>query len=192
MLAIYISKRFGWEFSDASFLSSLEMGIEFFALVIVLPAFTSGLPSAFQKLPTFAKDKIFAQVSLIALAVGSFFLGLAPVAILAIVGIVVLAFGTGQDSLTRSMATEMVPVGDLSTLYSAITMSRAIGGSISGPIYAWLYTAALRHKDEGWLGLPYLVAGIFFVVALGLLTAIRDPQKATINEEAEEDRPLLG
>jgi MFS family permease len=211
MLAIYVSKRFGWEFSDvsdifalcsryftitdiiqASFLSSLEMGIEFLALVIVLPALTAGLPSAFQKLPTFVKDKIFAQVSLVALAVGSFCLGLAPVAILAIVGIVVLAFGTGQDSLTRSMATEMVPVSDLSTLYSAITMSRAIGGSISGPIYAWLYTAALRHKGEGWLGLPYLVAGIFFVVALGLLTAIHDPQKAVIDEEAEEDRPLLG
>ncbi|KAF1928786.1 MFS general substrate transporter [Didymella exigua CBS 183.55] len=191
MLAIYISKRFGWEFSDASFLSSLEMGIELFALVIILPALTSGLPSAFQGLSTFAKDKVFAQASLVALAIGMFCLGLAPVVVLAIVGIVVLALGTGQDSLTRSIATEMVPANELSTLYSAITMLRAIGGSISGPIYAWLYTAALRHKGEDWLGLPYLVAGVFFVVALALMTVVRDPQKEISEEETEEGRPLL-
>lgn len=168
------------------------MSIEFFALVVILPALTTGLPSTYQRLSTFAKDKIFAQGSLIVLSVGSFCLGLAPVAVIAIIGIVVLALGTGQDSLTRSMATEMVAVSDLSTVYSAITMLRAIGGSISGPIYAWLYTAALRHKGEGWLGLPYLVAGVLFVVALGLLTFVHDPEKKVVEEGAEEGRPLLG
>lgn len=168
------------------------MCIEFFALVVVLPALTSGLPSSFRTLSTFTKDKTFAQISLVVLALGCFCLGLAPVSAVAIIGIVVLALGTGQDSLTRSMATEMVSVSDLSTVYSAITMLRAIGGSISGPIYAWLYTAALRHKGEGWLGLPYLMAGVFFVVALALLTVVRDPQGGIVEEEAEEHRPLLG
>ncbi|KAF2625539.1 MFS general substrate transporter [Macroventuria anomochaeta] len=192
MLAIYISKRFGWDFSDASFLSSLEMSIEFVALVVILPALTSGLPSAFRKLSTFAKDKAFAQGSLVALAIGTLCLGFAPVVAIAIIGIVVLALGTGQDSLTRSMATDMVHVSDLSTMYSAITMLRAIGGSISGPIYAWLYTAALKHKGENWLGLPYLVAGSLFVVALGLLMALRDPEKDKMNTTEDEARePLL-
>ncbi|KAJ4340046.1 hypothetical protein N0V95_007597 [Ascochyta clinopodiicola] len=193
MLAIYISKRFGWEFSDASFLSSLEMSIEFLALVVLLPALTSGLPSGFQRLPTFAKDKTFAQASLIALAIGTFCLGFAPAVSIAIIGIVVLALGTGQDSLTRSMATDMVHVSDLSTLYSAITMLRAIGGSISGPIYAWLYTAALRKDVEAWLGLPYIVAGALFVVALGLLTVVKDPARDEIKASDDAVRePLLG
>ena len=167
------------------------MSIEFFALVVILPAFTSGLPSTFQRLSTFARDKIFAQASLFALATGTFCLGLAPVAAVAVIGIVVLALGTGQDSLTRSMATDMVHASDLSTMYSAITMLRAIGGSIGGPMYAWLYTAALRHKGDGWLGLPYLMAGALFVVALGLLMVVRDPQKKDMGAVDEEDRPLL-
>lgn len=167
------------------------MSIEFLALVVLLPALTSGLPSRFQQLSTFAKDKTFAQASLVVLAVGTFCLGFAPVVAIAIVGIVVLALGTGQDSLTRSMATDMVNVGDLSTIYSAITMLRAIGGSISGPIYASLYTVALQRKGEAWLGLPYLVAGVLFVVAIGLLMVVRDPEKKTGDSSEEEVRPLL-
>ncbi|KZM19225.1 uncharacterized protein EKO05_0007315 [Ascochyta rabiei] len=193
MLAIYISKRFGWEFSDASFLSSLEMGIEFLALVVLLPALTSGLPLGFQRLSTFAKDKTFAQASLVALAVGTFCLGFAPVVAIAVIGIVTLALGTGQDSLTRSMATDMVHVSDLSTMYSAITMLRAIGGSISGPIYAWLYTAALRKDVEAWLGLPYFVSAALFVVALGLLMAVKDPARDEVETSNDADcEPLLG
>jgi MFS family permease len=169
------------------------MSIEFIALIVILPALTSGLPSSFQRLPTFAKDKTFALGSLVALAVGTFCLGLAPVVVIAIAGVVVLALGTGQDSLTRSMATDMVPVNDLSTLYSAITMLRAIGGSISGPIYAWLYTVALRHQGESWLGLPYLVAGGLFMVALGLLMVLHDPAGNEDEAGSAVDRePLLG
>lgn len=151
------------------------MSIEFFALIVLLPTLTSGLPASFQQMSTFAKDKIFAQASFVALAVGTFCLGLAPAATIAIIGVVVLALGTGQDSLTRSMATDMVPVNDLSALYSAITMLRAIGGSISGPIYAWLYTTALGYNGSSWLGLPYLVAGGLFVITLGLLVVLKDP-----------------
>lgn len=168
------------------------MSIEFVALVVLLPILTSGLSLKFQQLSAFAKDKTLAQASLIALAIGTFCLGFAPVVAIAIIGIIVLALGTGQDSLTRSMATDMVGVSDISTVYSAITMLRAIGGSVSGPIYAWLYTAALRHKGEGWLGLPFIVAGVLFVVALTLLMVVRDPKKDDIDNYEEENQRLLG
>lgn len=136
---------------------------------------------------------MFAQASLVALAVGTFCLGFAPVVAIAIIGIIVLALGTGQDSLTRSMATDMVHVSDLSMVYSAITMLRAIGGSISGPIYAWLYTMALQMRSESWLGLPYLVAGGLFIVAVGLLMILKDPAKHESGASEDADRePLLG
>lgn len=92
--------------------------------------------------------------------------------------------------MLRSLATELVPTHEISTMYSAITMLRAIGGSVSGPIYAWLYTVGLRQNSELWLGLPYLVAGALFLVALGLLVSLtvkeRDGYEA-IGEPEEED-----
>lgn len=178
--------------AQASFLSSLEMGVEFLALAVLLPVLTSALPSTFQRGSTFAKDKVFVQWSLVALAIGTLCLGFAPVVTIAIIGIVILALGTGQDSLTRSMATEMVRTSDISTMYSAITMLRAIGGSISGPIYAWLYTAGLRQKGEAWLGLPYMIAGLLFTLALSILMIVRDPKGDRTGAEEDEARePLL-
>ena len=168
------------------------MGIEFVALVLVLPALTSILPASFQKASVFVKDKTLAQWSCAALATGMLCLGLAPVVGLAIAGIVVRALGSGQDSLTISMTTEMVSTGDISVVYSAITMLRAIGGSISGPLSAWLYTIGLKQKGAVWLGLPYLVTGALFVLAVTVLTFVRTSKAdevGTANEEARE--PLL-
>lgn len=168
------------------------MGVEFLALAFVLPMLTSSLPTSFQKATPFAKDRVLAWWSLVTLAVGMFSLGLAPVVGVAIAGIIILALGSGQDSLTRSMATEMVSAGEISTLYSAITMLRAIGGSISGPIYAWLYSAGLKHKGEIWLGLPYLVSGLLLVVAVALLVFIRNSDDDETEAADEADRePLL-
>ena len=196
---------------QASFLGSLEMGVELFMLVLVLPLITVIVPRL-QRLSPSTKDKHIAEWSLVALAVGQLCLGFAPVAAVAItgtsavgktrcaicngfgttltsLGIVILALGAGQDSLLRSLATELVANSEVSTMYSAITMLRAIGGSVSGPFYAWLYTLGLRQRSAIWLGLPYLVAGALFVVALILLISLtvkeRDGYEAI--EEQEED-----
>ncbi|KAJ4350449.1 uncharacterized protein N0V89_009070 [Didymosphaeria variabile] len=186
MLAIYVSKRFGWSFSDASFLNSLEMSVELLMLVLVLPLLTIILSAHFPRLSPAMKDKHIAEWSLVALAVGQLCLGFAPVVAVAILGVIILAMGAGQDSLLRSLATELVPARDISILYSAITMLRAIGGSISGPIYAWLYTVGLNQEHEVWLGLPYIVAGALFLVALGLLIALSVPERE--GYEAIDDR----
>jgi hypothetical protein len=89
------------------------------------------------------------------------------------------------------MATEMVRTNDISTMYSAITMLRAIGGSVSGPVYAWLYTAGLTHQGKAWLGLPYLIAGALFVLALSILVMVRDPEKNKLAADDEAREPLL-
>jgi hypothetical protein len=176
---------------QASFLTSFEMGVEFFALAFMLPALTSRLPASFQSRTTFAKDQAFAVCSLALLAIGLLCLGLAPVIGIAIAGIVILALGSGQDSLTRSMATEMVRTEEISTTYSAITMLRAIGGSISGPMCAWLYGIGLRHKGEAWIGLPYLVAGILFVLATIMAGSVRNPKRDDDATTDEAREPLL-
>lgn len=168
------------------------MGVEFLALAFLLPALTSNLPATFQRASTFTKDKAVAQWSLFALAIGTLCLGLAPAVGIAIAGIIILALGSGQDSLTRSMATEMVRTDEISTMYSAITMLRAIGGSVSGPIYAWLYTTGLKHRGEIWLGLPYLVAAALFVTAVAMLVFIRNTKEEDATAADEEARePLL-
>jgi MFS family permease len=168
------------------------MGVEFIALVVLLPLLTKHVPNQVRGLRLFKREKLLAQGSLAVLAVGTLCLGLAPAVSVAIIGerfpplyirccvlnfpgIIILALGTGQDSLLRSMTTELVAPSEISIVYSAITMLRAIGGSVSGPIYAELYVIGMNHKDEGWLGMPFLFAGVLFVIVLSLLAVITDP-----------------
>lgn len=168
------------------------MGVEFLALAFLLPILTSNMPAKFHKATTFTKDRVVALWSLIALAVGTLCLGIAPIVGIAVSGIVILALGSGQDSLTRSMATEIVRSDEISTMYSAITMLRAIGGSISGPIYAWLYTAGLKQSSDMWLGLPYMIASALFVTAVAVLLSIRNTKEAdTIVADEAAREPLL-
>ena len=101
-----------------------------------------------------------------------------------------IALGSGQESVIRSMATDMVDAGGVSIVYSAITMMRAIGGSISGPIYAGLYAVGLRLGGI-WLGLPFIAAGMLFGIAFVLLMLLKERRangyEEISNREQEED-----
>lgn len=168
------------------------MLVELLTLIVLLPLLTSQLPSSIRAFRLFEKEKMFAQGSITALAVGMLCLGLAPAMSIAIIGIIVLALGSGQDSLLRSMATDLAPRSEISIVYSAITILRAIGSATSGPIYAGLYAAGIRAER---LGLPFLVAAGFLIMALGLCLVITDTDaegdRALLSEEADLVEPLL-
>jgi MFS family permease len=210
MMSVYISKRFHWSFANvclsqlntrvpspdhqqASFLNSLDMAMEFVTLLVLLPLALHFLSRL--KFSPFAKDAYIAKASVALLAIGAVTVGLAPHAYVAVLGIAIIALGTGQDSALRSMTTDMVDPSGVSIVYSAITMLRGIGASISGPIYAGLYSVGLRY-GEVWLGLPFVVAGLFFTVGLALLLCLKYVQGGLEDEslqgrEDEEHQPLL-
>jgi hypothetical protein len=78
-----------WDLTNkcqASFLNSLEMGVEFFALIVVLPMLTKHAPHQVRGLRLFKKEKLLAQGSVVVLAVGTLCLGLAPAVSIAIAG----------------------------------------------------------------------------------------------------------
>jgi MFS family permease len=168
------------------------MLIEFLTLVLILPCLASYLPQSFRSLRSFRKEKYLAEGSIVALFVGGIFLGFAPTVHLAIAGVIILALGTGQDSLLRSMATELAPKSDISIVYSAVTMLRAIGGSVSGPLYAQLYSSGLKSHTSG---LPFMTSAALFALALVLCMTVTDGETndddKTNVEERRETEPLL-
>jgi MFS family permease len=169
------------------------MAMELLPLLLLLPLALHFLSRL--NLSPFAKDAYIAKASVALLAIGAATIGLAPHVYVAILGIAIVALGTGQDSALRSMTTDMVDPSGVSIVYSAITMLRGIGASVSGPIYAGLYSVGLRYGG-GWLGLPFVVAGLFFAGGLALLLCLKDVQDGLEDEslqdrEDEEQQPLL-
>ncbi|KAF1955940.1 hypothetical protein CC80DRAFT_414656, partial [Byssothecium circinans] len=84
LMIIYVSKRYGWSFADANMLNSMEMAFEFVSLILLLPLLTSFLSK--RGLSAFYNNKYTAQASIAALAVGCICIAFAPVAGIAILG----------------------------------------------------------------------------------------------------------
>lgn len=167
------------------------MLVELLALVILLPLFAANLPYLFQTRSRFQKDQYLARWSIVALGLGCLILGLAPKIYIAIAGILVLALGSGQDSLLRSMSTDLGSESEISSVYTAVTMLRAVGGSLSGPFYAGIYSVGLKL---GWPSLPFILAGLFFTVGFVICSMVTDNTSnrrhlCAVEDETEE--PLL-
>jgi MFS family permease len=115
-------------------------------------------------------------------------MGLAPVPTLLICGLVILSLGSAFLITARSLATSLVPPDHVGTLYSAIAISQSLGILVAGPLFAYLFRIGL-HLGGAWLGLPFLQAGLLYVIATVAIWCIRVPRAA--EDENEEAEPLL-
>jgi hypothetical protein len=104
-----------------------------------------------------------------------------------LVGLILVASGSGQESLVRSIATDLVDVSEISVVYSAITIMRNIGDSVAGPIYAGLYAGGLGMGGT-WLGLPFIFASGLFVVVCLLFVALRDNSGYEVVPDDDRER----
>jgi MFS family permease len=120
--------------------------------------------------------------------IGFLAMGLAPVPALLVCSLVILSLGSAFLITARSLATSLVPPDQVGTLYSAIAISQSIGIVIAGPLFAYLFRIGL-HFGGAWMGLPFLQAGLFYVVATIAMWCIRVPRAE--QDEDEETEPLI-
>lgn len=134
------------------------------------------------------RDHRLSQGSGLVSIIGFLAIGLAPVPALLICGLVILSLGSAFLITARSLVTGLVPPDHVGTLYSAIAISQSLGILIAGPLFAYLFRIGL-HLGGAWMGLPFLQAGLFYVIATLAMWCIRVP-RAT-QDENEEAEPLL-
>lgn len=115
-------------------------------------------------------------------------MGLAPVPVLLIWGLVILSLGSSFMITTRSLVTSLVSPDHVGTLYSAIGVSQAIGTFVAGPLFAYLFQLGM-HLGDAWMGLPFLQAALFFVVATVAVWQVR--LQPSPSEDEEQREPLL-
>jgi MFS family permease len=134
------------------------------------------------------RDHRLSQGSGLISIIGFLAMGLAPVPTLLICGLVILSLGSAFLITARSLATSLVPPDHVGTLYSAIAISQSLGILVAGPLFAYLFRIGL-HLGGAWLGLPFLQAGLLYVIATVAIWCIRVPRAA--QDENEEAEPLL-
>jgi hypothetical protein len=204
VLLQFASKRFNWSIAkvciprlprilgpanapQASLLISLRGIFNLANYLVVMPAL-SFVAAKYLNLHGKHRDHRLSQGSGLVSIIGFLVIGLAPVPALLICGLVVLSLGSAFLITARSLATGLVPPDQVGTLYSAIAISQSLGILISGPLFAYLFRIGL-HFGGAWMGLPFLQAGLLYVIATIAMWCIRVPRDE--QDENEEAEPLI-
>lgn len=133
------------------------------------------------------RDHRLSQGAGILSIIGFAAMGISPTPEFLIGGLVVLSLGAAFLVTTRSLVTALVLPDHVGTLYSAIAISQAIGQFIAGPLFAYLFRLGM-HLGDAWMGLPFLQAALFFIIATAAVWRIRINR--SLPGESEEE-PLL-
>lgn len=202
MLLQYASKKFDWSLAkvsdpqdiadlsnchQASLLISLRGIFSLVTYLALMPA-VSFLAARYFNLHGKRRDWRLSQGSGLLSIIGFAAMGLAPVPILLVWGLVILSLGSSFMVTTRSLVTSLVSPDHVGTLYSAIGVSQALGTFVAGPLFAYLFQLGM-HLGDVWMGLPFLQAAVFFVVATVAVWRVRI--QCPRDEDEEQQEPLL-
>ena len=104
-----------------------------------------------------------------------------------VAGLVLASLGAAFDVNARSLVTYLVAPHQVGTLYSASAMVQSLGALVAGPLFAQLFELGLKWGWT-WLGLPFVLAGLFYAVATGAVWCLSLPEEGA----EDERRPLVG
>lgn len=110
------------------------------------------------------KDKYIAQISGLFLASGSAVTFLAHSWPAMVAGQSLYSLGLAFPVPARSVVTSFVAQEHLAALYTGISVLAYAGMLIGGPLFASAFDWGMQ-LGEFWIGMPFLIAGVFFVVA---------------------------
>ncbi|CRG89389.1 putative protein Rv1510/MT1558/MT1560 [Talaromyces islandicus] len=172
----YISKRYGWRMSQASFWLTYRNVVNLILLSTILPGVSEMLLR--RNFDGGRKDQWISRASIVCLALGAFVIGLAPIMSIMVTGLTIFALGHGFVPAVLSLATPFIEPGHIGMLYTAMTIGEAIGKLANEPVLMGAFELGMRVGGL-LLGLPFVATGIMLTIAGVSVFAIRLPSSAT-------------
>ncbi|KAI0433319.1 major facilitator superfamily domain-containing protein [Xylaria sp. FL1042] len=171
----YVSKRYGWDLSQAGLLLSLRAGVNIILFIVILPLIINFLLA---KTHVATRDLWIGQVSIVLMTIGALIVAASGTATFMIIGLIVYTLGTGFPPIIRSLVTYLVDshhesqTSDVARLYALISVLEGIGSLVAGPGMAWAFRWGIS-LGESWLGLPYGFAAVLFALALVTMFSVK-------------------
>ncbi|KAM0417336.1 hypothetical protein ACHAPT_012652 [Fusarium lateritium] len=175
ILLQYMTKRFNWEWSTATYISTVGILSTVVCLLVVLPL-TSNLlngSSLFRSRPV-ARDLFLARTSLVFVSVGGLLMAFAGGPWSFILALVITSFGHGFVALCRAILNAVVEPHTIATLNTTITLIEMIMGLAAAPATSWLLSRGME-LGGAWLGLPFLVTAGMTIGVSAMMFAVRLP-----------------
>ncbi|KJK81302.1 hypothetical protein H634G_03321 [Metarhizium anisopliae BRIP 53293] len=169
----YMTRRFNWEWSTATYISTVSNITAAVVLLVILPAGSWVLANK-RRVGPLNRDLILARISLIFVIAGSFLTAVAPTVWLFITALIVTSLGTGFPTLCRALLNAVVEPHTVATLNTTVSMMETVMGLVSSPVLGWLLSKGMELGGV-WMGLPYLVCAGLAALTGVMILAFRLP-----------------
>ncbi|KOS18848.1 Proton-coupled folate transporter [Escovopsis weberi] len=184
VLPQYLSKNFGWQLGQVSFLLS-PLGVYNLVVLVATPQVSKLLTSPRFGLSGFGKDLWLSRACTLAFLIGALIEGFTSSTALFVFGIFIQASGFGNNPLARATMTHYVKPEMTSRLYVLISMAEHAGVVIGAPVLAWCFTFGMERGGV-LRGLPWLYCAIFGGLTWLGLALVRPPRPTKERSDCEE------
>ncbi|KAJ5542091.1 hypothetical protein N7461_008094 [Penicillium sp. DV-2018c] len=181
----YSSTRYGWSYSLSSLVLMIREASSLITYLVLTPAASKVIRRIGGGTVT-TQDKRLCQAGGLLNVFGYLSIATAPTPSLFMLALAFLSLGSGFDTVMTSFATSLVHPHQIVSLHLVAATAKSIGGLVGGPLFARLMQVGFELKS-GWLGIPYIAAGLFFFAVLLALSSIRI-QSRNLDET---EQPLL-
>ncbi|KAL6872146.1 major facilitator superfamily domain-containing protein [Trichoderma novae-zelandiae] len=172
----YMTRRFNWEWSTATYVNTISSLTAVFTLLVVLPISSSILTKRFGYGPI-SRDLLLARVSVVVFIIGSILTALADVPWLFICSMVISNLGWGINTLCRALLNAVVEPHTIATLNTTMSTMETLMGFIGSPVMGWLLSRGMELGGM-WMGLPYIATTALGCGVMVALYAVRIPHGA--------------
>jgi hypothetical protein len=177
----YSNSKFGLSYARGNVLLSLFQGAQGLLVLVGLPLITR-LVANRRGWTAWARDRLYATVSIAMSASGLIVIGVAPALAVEVIGLMLVALGSCSTGLLMSLLGAAVHPSQVSVVYSAALMLSIIARSLTGPVESALLVKGLELGWR-WMGLPFGVMGLL-MVCVGLASVFVRKEKVSVaNEE---------
>ncbi|OIW32352.1 MFS general substrate transporter [Coniochaeta ligniaria NRRL 30616] len=152
---IYVSRLFGWSYSKAAYIVSLDSAVHL-AVLFLLPGAAALLTSRFS-LSNVARDWWLARASVFVTVVGCAGMAFSPTPALMALSVVFFGLRAGYSSSVRGLLTSLTDAPHRSLVFSIMGTLDIMGTLIGGPLWPAIYHVGLG-KGGLCVGLPFAVA----------------------------------
>ncbi|CAK7275359.1 hypothetical protein SEPCBS119000_006652 [Sporothrix epigloea] len=166
----YVTKRFGWAWSESGLLDTVRELTTLVLTAILLPLVSYLLLTKGGMVPLI-KDWWIVRGSAVIGVLAYLAMGLSPTSLLFVASMVFKSLGAGMFLVLRSMLTELVDPTHVALLMTASGLFLTISELISGPLLAQLFRLGLELGGV-WLGLPFFASAAMLTVSATMVFCV--------------------
>ncbi|KAI9756993.1 MAG: hypothetical protein M1815_002328 [Lichina confinis] len=151
----YVTNRFKWDWSAATYLTTVNKVTSVIVLLVVLPLVSRTLAKRYA-MEVSPRDLYLSRGSILLVTAGSLLTAVAAAPWLLVVSLVVFSFGSGFPPQLRALLAGLVEQDSLATLNTTLATAETLMGLAGVPATGWLLSKGIE-LGGAWMGLLFVM-----------------------------------